>query len=165
MKANSGASKHFIRQKDAHIVKNKVACDGPTVILPDMSKLKSTISGTLDIKQLSPKANKAHILPNLRSASLLSMGQLCDDNCVVTLDKQNMFVTKNNEIVLRGKRNKFDGLWDVQLSTEPLKANVIIQKSTLKRDLAIFIKVSVFHLQKRLLYRLLKTEIFWDGQD
>ena len=72
--------------------------------------------GTLNTStRLSNIATEASILPGLNSASLLSIGQLCDDNYNVTFYKHKMEVYKNDEKVLIGVRNKEDGLWDVPI--------------------------------------------------
>ena len=65
-------------------------------------------------KKLSERAQTAHVLDDLQ-APLLSMGQLCDDKCQVVLTEKEMHVFKNNAIILKGKRNFRDGLWDVPL--------------------------------------------------
>ena len=80
-KADSGASKHYIRELDEDLLDNVVVDDGPAVTLPDKSILKSNKSGFIPVPQLSQKARQAHIIPGLTNSSLLSMGQLCDDNC------------------------------------------------------------------------------------
>jgi len=36
---------------------------------------------------LSSSATKAHIFRDLQSASLVSLGQFCDDNCNIVLEK------------------------------------------------------------------------------
>ena len=43
------------------------------------------------------------------------MGQLCDDGCKVVLDQHDLAVVKNKTVILRGKRNKTDGLWDIPI--------------------------------------------------
>ena len=58
-------------------------------------------------------------MPQLRSSSLIYLGQLADDNCKIYLDKNNLVSTKNDNIVLTGQRNSIDGLW-----------NIPVQKST-----------------------------------
>ena len=55
------------------------------------------------------------ILPELKSSSLISMGQLCDDDCLVVLSKKKLAAIKDNKIVLKGTRNKKDGLWDIPI--------------------------------------------------
>ena len=55
------------------------------------------------------------MLPKLTNSSLLSIGQLRDDNCAAFFRKHDLHVFKNNKLVLNGVRNYFDGLWDVLL--------------------------------------------------
>ena len=75
------------------------------------------VQGQLPLsKHLSTTACNAIVLPNLQSSSLISLGQLCDDNCVVTLDKKNLQVKKNNKVIMNGIRNKNDGLWDIPIT-------------------------------------------------
>jgi hypothetical protein len=45
--------------------------------------MKSTYTATLDIPQLSKSAKAAHIFPAMENNSLLSVGQLCDDDYFV----------------------------------------------------------------------------------
>ena len=53
------------------------------------------------------------ILPGFKGASLISISQWCYDNCDVYLNKQILTVAKKRKIILEGKRNKTDGLWDI----------------------------------------------------
>jgi len=112
------------------------------------NNVSATVShvGTLNISSnLSNIATEASILPGLKTASLLSIGQLCDDNCNVTFDKHKMEVYKNDEKVLIGVRNQEDGLWDVPVKKVQLeKANVIIRVDKTKNDLANFIHATMF---------------------
>ena len=146
--------------KDKHILHHLIKKLGPTVFLPNNESITSTASGYLPIPQLSPTSNTTHILPGLKSSSLLSLGQICDDNCIVQLTKSHLYVFKNNKIILTGYRNSNDGLWDVPLPqsiqqvpqqniTNRLPAsnhhlNVIIRKSTTKRDLAQYYHACAF---------------------
>ena len=43
------------------------------------------------------------------------MGQLCDDDCTVVLRKHDLSVIKNEEIIIRGTRNRTDDLWDIPI--------------------------------------------------
>ena len=51
------------------------------------------------------------ILPQLKSALLIPIGQFCDDNCDVLLNKNKLYAFKRRELVLEGNRNVSDGLW------------------------------------------------------
>ena len=47
--------------------------------------------------------------------SLILIGQLCDNNCQVLFHKLDCTISHNNQISLRGKRYKIDGLWDLSI--------------------------------------------------
>ena len=76
MKIDSGASGTYICKEDAHCLHNLQPMKGPTVILPDHTKIHSNSPGVLPIHTLSSTGAKAHVFNELRSASLLSVGQL-----------------------------------------------------------------------------------------
>ena len=87
---------------------------------------------------LSNAAKKAHIFRDLHTSSLISLGQLCDVNCQVFLDKDRFIVLKDQDVIMVGHRNHNDGLGDIPLGDNPQskistynadhKANVIITK-------------------------------------
>ena len=135
--------------------------NGPTVTLPNGETLTSTRAGYLPLPaELSTRAKKATLLKNLKSSTLISFGQLCDDGCEVILKKKVCDIYKNNKIILRGTRNLIDGLWDIPLIKQPTvspppklilpsdhsdhKLNVIIRKDKTKMELAQFLHASCF---------------------
>ena len=76
MKGDSGATNHYIRTQDKAILKNIVNYSGPSVLLPDADKISPSHQGALNIHQdLTNAACVGTILPNLKSSSLLSLGQ------------------------------------------------------------------------------------------
>ena len=83
---------------------------------PDNTALTSQGTGNVLLSnKLSKTARQALILKNLQSSSLVSMGQLCDDDCTVVLTKNKLSVIKNNELILSGTRNRTDDLWDIPI--------------------------------------------------
>ena len=124
MKADTGATGNYIRNEDALILNHVVdSTTGPHVRLPDNSIIKPTKSGHLPIPVLPQSATEAHVFPSLKSASLLSIGQLCDSNCSALFTKKDLTIfDSTNAPVLKGQRNETDGLWDVNLpSQQPLE--------------------------------------------
>ena len=121
-KADSGASKHYFRKEDQICLQQCTPSAGPTVHSPNLDTITSNAAGFLTLApSISNTAKLAHIFDNLHSASLVSLGQLCDDGCKVLLDHSNMYVFKNNSIVLKGYRIFSDGLWDVPLGDRSYK--------------------------------------------
>ena len=126
-KGDSGASSHYWRDKDRTCLTNIISAPGPTVTLPNNTKIKSSEKGKLPLhSNFSSKATTTAILPGLQSSSLISLGQLCDDNCDVLLNKDSLFVVKNNELLMEGFRNQEDKLWDI-----PVRNPNILKSNTL----------------------------------
>jgi len=169
VKADSGASKHYFRKSDIACLTKITPIPGPSVYLPDMTAIKITHKGTLPINNLSQHAKTVNILPELKSSSLLSLGQLCDDNCQVLLQKQDLRVFKNNKTIIKGKRNLTDGLWDVNIpsvdNTNVQKISVIIHKNTSKRDLVQFYHAACFSPSKATFIKAIRNGNFqsWPG--
>ena len=96
-KADSGASNYYWRQSDItslqHLRNNMT---GLRVRLPNNEITQSTQTGNLNLNNcsLSKSGTKAHVLPHLKNASLISLEQLADDNCVTVLDKHEINIYK-----------------------------------------------------------------------
>jgi hypothetical protein len=104
---------------------------------------------------LSQKASRAHVFDGITNSSLLSIGQLCDNNCVAILDKKQINIYKQNTCVLLGTWNLNDGLWDIPVPTAPTaqpqsappttqkwvsqSVNAIIRRDKTKTELAQFL--------------------------
>ena len=85
-------------------------------MLPDLDEIKSSEQGEVPLAPtLTTRARTALVLPKLGSASLISLGQLCDDGCSVVLRKKYLDVVKNGKVILKGTRNRQDKLWDIPI--------------------------------------------------
>ena len=124
LKADSGASRHYIKPTDQHILQDITECTLAKVTLPNKTTLQASQQGMLPINTPSP-AKTALILPQLTNSSLLSIGQLCDEECIAVFDKQAVNIYKNATIILQGTRNPSDGLWDISLPNTTTKNNFI----------------------------------------
>ena len=101
LKGDSGATNHYVAPDKLHVLQNPTINNHIQVSLPDNTTLVSTHTGSLPIKNLSPTATTAHVLPTL-STSLLSLGQLANDGCIILLDKTYLKVFKNFQQILQG---------------------------------------------------------------
>ena len=52
------------------------------------------------------------------TAPLISLVALCDDECTITLDKQEISVNKNVQEIIKVTRNKKIGMWEVPLEIQ-----------------------------------------------
>ena len=77
-----------------------------------------------------------NVLNGLMNASLLSIGQLCDDNCIAVFSKYRLSVYKNGCLMLTGVCNWTDGLWDVVVPQVRQSINIIVQQDKTKHELA-----------------------------
>jgi hypothetical protein len=75
----------------------------------------STHEAELDLPTLPLAARRVHIVPALKTASLLSMGQLCDAGCTVTFDATSVTVQLDDTQLLSGSRDLDTGLWHLSL--------------------------------------------------
>jgi hypothetical protein len=82
---------------------------------PNGTLMYSTHEADLDLPNLPLAARRVHIVPALKSASLLSMGQLCDAGCTVTFDATSVTVFLDKKQILCGGRNRETGLWHLSL--------------------------------------------------
>ena len=127
-KGDTGATGHYWTEKDKGILKNIKQTNGPSVQLPDSSMIPSTEQGNLPLSpHFSASATKTCVLPNLKSANLISLGQLCDDGCTIILNQDTMNVIKNNTTVLKGIRNRKDGLWDIPIPKSTITTNCCVK--------------------------------------
>ena len=115
-KGDSAASSHYWRKEDAICLHDVKKFAGPSVMLPNKVMITASQRGQLSLSdELSSPAQTAMILPQLKSASLISIGQLCDDECDVILNKRVLVAIKNKKVILTGIRNKYDKLWDIPI--------------------------------------------------
>ena len=118
-KSDTDATRNYIRDKDFVIIKNiQPATTVSQVLLPDNSVIQPTHSGYLPLLMLPPAATQYNSDPNLISASLFSILQLCDSNFSALFTKNDVAIfNSDNTSVLNNKWNKYDGLWDVKISS------------------------------------------------
>ena len=146
------------------------AFNGPTVTLPDNSTIHSTAFGLLPLPTdvFSKAARNTAVFNNLQSSSLISLGQLCDNDCVIHLNKHELKVIKNQEVVMRGFRNQQDGLWDIPITRHHQnfprllspKLSVIIRKDKTKADLATYLHAACVSPTADTFIKAIKTNHF-----
>ena len=101
---------------------------GPTILAANGAIMPITAQGQLPLSShLSPAAQQAFVLDDLTTGTLVSLGQLCDDNCIALFTKYNVHIIKNDQVIIQGKREA-NGLWLVPIDppSNPLLANRII---------------------------------------
>ena len=101
-KADSGASNHFWREQDIGVLHNLGHEHGPSVKLPDAKTINDTKVGYIPLSaNLSQRAQKARVLKDLKSSSLISIGQLVNDGCTTVVNDATLTVSKDNKIIIK----------------------------------------------------------------
>ena len=63
--------------------------------------MSSTYTCEISFVAHSPNTRKGYIIPSLKSGPLLSLGQLCDDGCIILLNKLTIKIYKKNAIIIQ----------------------------------------------------------------
>ena len=125
--------------------------------------------------QLSESAQHGRVLNGLKTGSLISISQLCDDDCAAIFTKFNVKIIKDGNIIITGNRDPQNGLWNIPLvpksflptSNKNVKflASSAISDDITKQDLAAFLHGTIFSPSPSTLIRAIKKNHFasWPG--
>ena len=128
--------------------------------------------------ELSPTARLGHELQGLKTGSLVSIGKLCDDECMTLFTKYNVNVIKNGKVIINGPRNNKTRLWDIPLAPKGPKsplprvspttsphANSALRMASTKHDLAQFMHTVLCSPVPSTVIRAIKRDHFtsWPG--
>ena len=95
--------------------------------------MRSSHKGHLKFNGVSKEATLAHVYP-CASINLVSLGQLCDDGCIGTFNKDYAIITKNKKVILHANRDPITRLWYTDLN-QPTAAIVLEFKPTKEQDI------------------------------
>ena len=99
--------------KFSHIMRTT---SGLTVQVANSNIINPDLRDTLKMSnKLSPKAQSAHIFNYTTTGSLISMRQLCDDDCIAIFTKFDVMFFKHNQVIITGLRDRTNGLWNIPL--------------------------------------------------
>ena len=111
----------------------------------------------LPFNDILPKQEKELLIyPGITNKLLLSIGQICDDNCLALFSKNNLHIFKEDKLILSATHNFSDSLWDMSFPstshnhihtslTMNHQINYIIQKDTAKNKLARYFHGDAFY--------------------
>jgi hypothetical protein len=99
--------------------------------------MESSHTADLDIPGLTTAASKAHVSPGMAHHSLLSVGQLCDEDYIITFQQDTVTIcNSDNSKLLSGPRDANTGLWCINLKQpdktipDPIANNVYELRNT-----------------------------------
>ena len=93
--------------------------------------------------QLSPAltstAQHAFALDDLKTGTLFSLSQFCDDDCIVLFTKYGVKIIKEDKVIITSGQDD-NGLWAFPLASAPLtlQASVILKINKTKSKLAAY---------------------------
>jgi hypothetical protein len=133
---DSGCTGHFLLV-NAPCLK-KVKSQTPlTVRLPNGATIESSHTAGLDIPELNAAASKAHVFPGIANHSLLSVGQVCDEDYIFTFKQASVTICDSQKSqILNGPRDLDTGLWRINLKQannhipDPIANNVYELRNT-----------------------------------
>ena len=154
---DTAATAHYLHPSDLpHCSHVAHTTSVPTVQVANGHIIKPAFSATLQLSiKLSHKAQSSHVFKDITTGSLISMGQLCDIDCVAIFTKYGVNILKNKQVIITGLRDCTTGLWNVPLvSSPPIKpprmlshpnqANSIFRQDITKRELDQYFYAAAF---------------------
>ena len=131
---DTGATIHYIQYSHQSVcTDNQKTTTGPKVHASNGDTLTATHSVKIPLStQLSKSATHCHILDHFKTGSLISIGNICDDDWAAIFAKYHVHIIKCGFIIIKGSRNNTNGLCNIpiapKLSTTPSRN--IIQNHT-----------------------------------
>ena len=90
--------------------------------------------------ELSKVATQSHIITSLQTGTIISISEVCDNDCVAIFSKYICKIVKNGKITIEGPRTPHNRLWSIPLSSSTFEsANGIITNHKTKHDFVHYI--------------------------
>jgi hypothetical protein len=106
--------------------------------------MTSTHTANLNLPHLPTTATHTDLFPALGTTNLLSIGKLCDADCVCTFTKDQATIKLNNETILSGPRSDTQPkLWEIELPLTQYAGNAV-NHSAKPADLVAFSHATLF---------------------
>ena len=154
---DSGATGNFVATQDLSkltLLPNNTSHS--PIISASGNIMKPSARGQLQLSEkLSPTAQQALVLDDLRTGTLISLSQLCDDDCIAIFTRYNVEVIKNDRVIITGKREP-NGLWSIPLLPPVHQANAILRLDKTSTELANFHHASLGSPAKSTLLRAIR---------
>ena len=98
------ATKYYITEDQLPICNEVENTIGPYVKVANGRVMTPTKKAILPLlKEFTRDAKVVYSFNNLKSGTLISIDQLCDDNCTAIFTKYDVKVMKNNKVLIKGR--------------------------------------------------------------
>jgi hypothetical protein len=115
------------------------------------------------LTNLPHQARQAHILPGLVHNSLISVGQVCDNECSVNFTHDQVTVSRNGKEVMYGYRDPKSRPWRVNLKQKMKPKNAQCNHAhdnNNQKDLVNYLHAACFSPVKSTWIKAIKNGIF-----
>ena len=120
--ADTGCTSHFFTI-DAPYQNTRNAPAAITIQNPNGTTMHSDTIADIVLPNMPPDfpstALQVYVVPDLHTKSLLSLGQLCDAGCTITLTSTTLEVLYHGTCILQGTRTPLTRLWHVAIGDQP----------------------------------------------
>jgi hypothetical protein len=137
---DSGATGTFVAIADIqHLCHPLPISNGPHVLSASGDVMSYALCGILPLSpHLSTTAQSAFVLDDLRTGTLVSLAQLCDDDCVAMFLHFGVQILKHNTVLITGICTP-NGLWSILLQVPSIhQANGILCLDSSREQLAVY---------------------------
>jgi hypothetical protein len=114
----TGTTGHYLdKQAESHCVDVQKTDTGPSIQVANGDNIETSTQVIVPLAaELSQLAKVGHIFYYLKSGSLISIRQLCGDERVALFTKYDVKMLKHGKVIITGKRNAKNGLWNIPLA-------------------------------------------------
>ena len=126
---DTGATGHYLdAASEQHCINVQSTDTGPSVQVANGYNTETSKRVIFPLaEELSTQAKVGHIFDSLKSGSLISIGQLYDDDCVALFTKFNVNIYKDGKIITVGKTNDTNGLCNIPLAPKAAPTPTILK--------------------------------------
>jgi hypothetical protein len=107
--------------------------------------IPTTLKGKLPLSDhLSSTAQSAFVLDDLKTGTLISLSQLCEDDWITIFTKYDVKILKDSHVIIKGTRMP-NGLWSLPITADvtPNPANGILRTDRPKQELASYLHATL----------------------
>ena len=136
---DSGATGSFVTSSNQSALTNITATDaGFTIIAANGHSMPLHAEGRVRLSPaLKSTSQYAFVLGDLKIGTVISLSQLCDNDCIALFMKYRVKIIMNIKVIITGQQDD-NGLWSIPLAPAPppLQANGILRLNKTKSELA-----------------------------
>lgn len=146
MIVDTGVTSHYISITQTPLCSNVTPiATGSMVNTANKTPMQATHTALLPLTPtISHTARQEHVLDYFSTGFLISIWQLCDNDCVPIFTKYNVFIAKNSIIHIKGHRNHNNGLLTVPITPTKHRAYSAISTTAIKQDHTAFLHGAAF---------------------